>query len=359
MFRHKKSNKLLFELIQIALGTKEKLSSTPNVEGWNLLYSEAMKQSVVGVAFVGVQRLPKEQWPPQTLLFEWVAISEKIKLQNLLVNKRCVEISKIFHEADFKSCILKGQGNGRLYSDSLSRTPGDIDIWVMPKNAQNDNRKSIDSFIHSKYPNEMGGRMHIQFPVFEDVPVEVHYIPRYMFSPWHNKRMQAFFIECADEQFNNKVCLEGAGGFCSVPTADFNLVQQLSHMMSHFMGEGIGLRQFVDYYYVLKNITEKKNEKIMLLKDMGLLKFARGVMWIERELLGLEDKYLITEPSEKIGRLILKKMNDGGNFGKFSKLNHIRHKNMAWRIIGGVCQSFVPLCYFPSEVIWKIIRKIY
>lgn len=36
--------------------------------------------------------------------------------------------------------------------------------------------------------------------------------------------------------------LEGADGTCAVPTVEFNLVQQLSHMMSHVMGEGIGLK---------------------------------------------------------------------------------------------------------------------
>jgi hypothetical protein len=34
---------------------------------------------------------------------------------------------------DFDACVLKGQGNALLYPDPLSRTPGDIDIYVHPK----------------------------------------------------------------------------------------------------------------------------------------------------------------------------------------------------------------------------------
>ena len=52
---------MLFELIQIALGKRESLSHIPTQEEWNRLYAEAQKQSVVGIAFEGVQELPKEQ----------------------------------------------------------------------------------------------------------------------------------------------------------------------------------------------------------------------------------------------------------------------------------------------------------
>lgn len=52
---------MFFELIQVALGNKEKLSSTPSVKDWNALFLESKKQSVVGIAFEGLQKLPQEQ----------------------------------------------------------------------------------------------------------------------------------------------------------------------------------------------------------------------------------------------------------------------------------------------------------
>ena len=36
-----------------------------------------------------------------------------------------------------------------------------------------------------------------------------------------------------------------------IPTVEFNIIFQLTHIYSHLMNEGIGLRQLVDYYYVL------------------------------------------------------------------------------------------------------------
>ena len=216
--------------------------------------------------------------------------------------------------------------------------------------------------------------MHIEFPVFKDVAVEVHYIPSYMYSPKYDRRLQVFFREKSEEQFNNLITLEGAEGTCAVPTTEFNLVQQLSHMMNHFIGEGIGLRQFIDYYYVLKNLTSgpipadaptrslsprgEESDYQLLLKQMGLLKFAQGVMWIEKELLGLEEKYLIVEPSEKIGRAIQQTIEVGGNFGHHSSVNAYRHQSTFGRVVGGAKQSLRAMRYFAIEATWKLIKKL-
>ena len=203
---------------------------------------------MTGVAFQILDGLSKQrQKPPLDLLCQWIGGDGQIKQQNLKVNQRCVEITWMFAEAGFKVCILKGQGNARMYPNPLARTAGDIDAWVsgLTDNTDDSLRERVDRFVHSRFPEIKGGRMHIEFPVFDDVTVEVHYIPRYMCAPWHDKRLQAFFMEKAEEQFRNQVALEGVEGMCAVPTVAFNLIQQLSHMMSHFMGEGIGLKQFI------------------------------------------------------------------------------------------------------------------
>lgn len=351
---------IFYELIQVALGNRTVLSRTPSEAEWHDFYKMCHKQSVTGVAFDALDDLNEQrQKPPLDLLYQWIGDAEQIKQQNLKVNQRCVEITRMFAEAGFKSCILKGQGNARMYPNPLARTSGDIDVWVsvLTNNTDDSLRERLDRVVHSKFPEIKGGRMHIEFPVFDDVIVEVHYIPRCMYAPWHNKRLQTFFMEKAEEQFRNQVVLEGVEGVCAVPTVAFNLIQQLSHMMSHFMGEGIGLRQFIDYYYVLKAHTENI-EITDILKACGLLKFAQGVMWVEKNLLGLEDKYLIVEPSERIGRAIQRTIEEGGNFGHHSSLNRLRHQSHIGRAVGGMQQSLRAMRYFPTEATWKLIRKV-
>lgn len=362
---------LFYELIQVALSNRAVLSRTPSETEWHALYETCRKQSVTGVAFQALDGLSKQrQKPPLDVLYQWIEDAELIKQQNLKVNQRCVEITRTFAEAGFKSCILKGQGNAKMYPNPLARTAGDIDVWVsgLTDNTDDSLRERVDGFVHSKFSEIKGGRMHIEFPVFDDVAVEVHYIPRYMYAPKHDRRLQAFFREKAEKQFRNQVTLEGVEGMCAVPTVAFNLIQQLSHMMSHFMGEGIGLRQFIDYYYVLRQfrVLAEESEQVraeglelrVRLREMGLLKFTQGVMWIEKELLGLEDKYLIVEPSERIGRAIQRTIEEGGNFGHHSSLNRLRHQSHIGRAVGGMQQSLRAMRYFPTEATWKLIRKV-
>lgn len=355
---------LFYELIQVALGNKDVLSKTPSAAEWSGLYQNCQEQTVAGVAFTALEHLSRQgQKPPLDILYQWLGYSEQIKRQNVIVNKRCIEITRLFADAGFRTCILKGQGNARLYSNPLLRISGDIDIWVDDGRCnKEDLRKKVDEFVHSRFPDLKGGRMHIEYPVFNDVAVEVHYIPRYMFTPWHDKRIQEFFMNHADEQFGNLVKLEGTNGHCAVPTAEFNLIQQLSHLMSHALGEGIGLRQFIDYYYVLKAYAEEGQTETTditeVLKKCGLLKFAQGVMWVEKELLGLDDKFLIVKPSKKIGTYLKQTIEEGGNFGHHSSVNMYRHQSAIGRFVGGAKQSLRAMRYFPIEATWKLIGKI-
>lgn len=358
---------LFYELIQVALGEKERLSRMPSDNEWMHLYEEAERQLVTSVAFDALEVLNRQGLkPPFDLLCDWIGYAEQIKVQNLLVNKRSVEVSQIFSEAGFSTCILKGQGNARLYPNPLARVPGDIDLWVVEcedgtEFTDKTFREKVDKFVHKSFSNVKSGRMHIDYPIFNDVKVEAHYFPRYMFAPWHNKRLQAFFKKHAKEQINNVVSLAGAEGVCAVATTEFNVMHQMAHMMSHTVGEGVGLRQFVDYYYVLKSIKMSKpiiNDWATEFRQVGLYEFAQGVMWIEKNLLGIDDTYLIVEPSERVGRFIQKIIERGGNFGHYDKLNTCRRRSCWGRIYGGAYQSLRALRYFPTEVMWKIIGRV-
>lgn len=344
---------LFFELIQVALGKRERLSHNLTVEEWGSLYKDSLKQSVAGVAFEGVQKLPKEQWPLQALLFEWIGLCEQIKNQNLKANRKSAEVTKMFADAEFRSCILKGQGNALMYLNPLSRMSGDIDIWV------DGTREEINEFVRGRCPEAFEQEHHIEFPVFKDVEVEVHYTPGTLLSPGCNRCFQQWCEEQKEVLMLNEIDLpEGVGKIC-VPTTEFNLVFQMAHIMIHFFIEGIGLRHFIDYYYVLRQINLNDNLNFeRLFEKFGLLRFARGVMWIEKECLGLEDEYLIVEPDEKRGRVILKEMLEGGNFGHYDKRYKGRNKGYIARGFTDGYRLLKLATAFPSESMWKLYRKV-
>ena len=56
----------------------------------------------------------------------------------------------------------------------------------------------------------------------------------------------------------------GEQGEIAIPTVEFNLIFQLTHIYAHLMNEGIGLRQLLDYYYVLCDFYKvyQKSSKI-------------------------------------------------------------------------------------------------
>lgn len=346
---------LFFELLRIALGTTDVLSRTPSPEEWSDIFAMSQKQAVAGVMLSGVERLPVEQRPPQALLLQWIGVVERVKAQNIMLNRRSAEVTLLFADAGFRSCILKGQGNARMYPDPLIRRPGDIDIWV------DGSREDIKRFVTTRCPEARDENLHIEFPYFKDAVVEVHYMPRYSSIPRYNKRLQAWFEERSNAQFTNQVTLPGDdGNKVCVPTTEFNIVHQMSHIMGHFFVEGIGLRQFIDYYYILKRLGEECGTTNYedLFKHLGLLKFARGVMWIEQECLGLKKECLLVEPDECVGKVIHKEMMAGGNFGHYDE----RYTARKWGLLArGVTDSYRLLtlvAYFPQESLWKIVRKV-
>lgn len=87
---------IYFRFIQFSLGVyegKEFLDGSA-LKGfdWNAFYEFAKKQTLVGVVFEGIQKLPKEVAPPLDLLMRWFGISQKIKLRNEVMNRATVAI---------------------------------------------------------------------------------------------------------------------------------------------------------------------------------------------------------------------------------------------------------------------------
>ena len=105
---------LFFQLLQITLGTREKLDIAPTPSDWLQIFAMAKKQSLTGVCFSGVERLPKEQSPGEDLIMEWMGEAVKIQRSNQKLNEVCQELSTNFGNKGFTTCILKGQSN-RIY----------------------------------------------------------------------------------------------------------------------------------------------------------------------------------------------------------------------------------------------------
>ncbi len=260
-----------FELIQISLGNKNGFEQPPSESEWGMLFQLSCKHSLAGILFDGFKKTQtKVEGKTQKLFFEWYAM----QLQTIAANKhqceRAKELSVLLTNDGYRNCVLKGQGTALYYDSPELRQCGDIDIWV------EGDRDDILYYVRNhgyKIPHIDIKHSDIEF--FDDVPVEVHFLPSWMYNPATNKRLQQFFDEQAEKQFEN---YDVKAGFTHT-TIEFDLVFSIVHIYRHIFSEGIGLRQLMDYYYILAHSTIKQRAHAFdVLRSLNMGGFVGGIM---------------------------------------------------------------------------------
>ena len=340
------------EFLRYAIDNKKAVPESVKDIDWHGLFEFSKKQAIIGVVFDAIQRL-NIKWDGQDrgLMMKWFAASENIRIKNEKVNRQCVKLTERLMAEGFPCCILKGQGNAMMYPNPMSRTSGDIDAWLYGT------REDIYNYVRRIVPKSFTQDKHIEFPVFKDTVVEIHYAPTSFSNLFYQKRLNRYIQSIRDRQFEHKIELMG-NETISIPTDDFNRIFQLCHIKSHFFVEGIGLRQLIDYYYLLKKSCGNEDE-VYWLKHLGLYKFATGVMWIEKHILGLEDKYLLVQPDENIGKVIYEDVMIAGNFGHHDDRYKDKRSNLLMRGAIDSWRLLTMIKTFPGDVLWKLIQKVY
>ncbi|MFA4045652.1 hypothetical protein HPS54_09410 [Prevotella sp. PCHR] len=323
---------------------------------WRILHRMAVEQALVGVLFRGIKKLPDDMLPDRELVLRWYAESESIARQNKKVNEAAVAVSDMFMKDGFRSCILKGLGNAILYPDPYMRTPGDIDIWLEGSDME------IIDYLHSRKVKGKCYYHHAEVPDFRGIPVEVHYRPSFQFNMFHNMRIQRFFRKTADIQFSNRVELPEGAGQVYVPTPFFNLIFQMSHIANHFFHEGIGLRQLMDYFFLLRqNISaDDRAEFARLFKRFGMYNFASAVMYVLQEVFGLKENLLIVPADARRGRLLLNEILAAGNFGHYDcRVWHNANSGQFRKNIQRLYRNMRFMLYYPSECLCEPFFRLY
>ena len=423
-----KQHQIFFDFLRFSIGPKSEIPSSLKEADWKALYRIAQKQCLVGILFDGIKKLPAEHvGMEKELLLQWMAESQMLEKANVRLNDAAIQVSEWFRKKGFRTCILKGQGNALMYPNPYSRTPGDIDIWVEGGD------KRVISFVSSISPHEKACYHHIEFPSYKGVEVEVHYRPSFLLCFWHNRKLQKYYERVKEEQFSHRMML-GEQGEIAIPTVEFNLIFQLTHIYSHLMNEGIGLRQLVDYYYVLcdfykvyQSFSKTHPSSLTLkggstafpkplspqgtgdvtapsrcseplrskdggpskvspdcagwdrlsiegdnsagsttavtssastaldvvqkeLKELGLWKFAGGIMYIMQEVFGMPASRLIVPPNEKYGKFVLYEVLEAGNFGRHDARNRFGRSQLGHNL-QRVYRDIRLVRYFPAEAL--------
>lgn len=347
---------LFFSLIRFSISADAPLPEGIGKDDWLDLYELAKRHALLGVLYRGIERLPHEVQPARDVAVPWFMASERIVGMNRKANVNAARLTERFTKDGMRCCVLKGQGNCTYYPDAFMRTPGDIDAWI-----EGDDR-GIIGYIRRIMPTAVAYYHHIDAPAFGGTPVEVHYRPSFQFNFIHNRRLQKWFRECAPEQFGNIVELADGAGRIAMPTLRFNRVFQMSHIANHVLHEGIGLRQLLDYYFLLKQgfTDEDRNEYRRLMRRFGMYKMSGAVMYVLREVFGMPDEWLIVEPHERCGRMLLEEIMKAGNFGHYDERIGERDRQSKLRMnILRLKRDVRMMSYFPSECLSEPFFRLY
>lgn len=346
---------LFFELLHVSLGIRICLSHTPSADEWDKLYSIAKKQTLIGVCFAGVQKLvAQQQKPPEILYFTWMGMTAAIQQRNEIVNRQCVELQASLSADGICSCILKGQGVGMQYAEHLRglRQSGDIDIWI---------EGGVEAAV--KLAERLGQKaevteQHVHLDYFPETEVEAHFIPSMLRNPFANRRLQRWFEEQKPIQFEhwNEVRL-------CVPTTSFNLVYLLIHIYRHLFGEGVGLRQVMDYYFVLQagdlEGTNSKEKAFQTIKRLGLGNFAGALMFVMREIFGLKRERMLCNPNERHGKFLLNEIIIAGNMGHHDeRLKDLHGRTRLLRFYKITKHNMRLIGYYPIETLWAPFTRV-
>ena len=441
-----KQHLIFFDFLRFCIGSDSEIPSSLKEADWKELYAIAKKQCIVGVLFDGIKKLPAEhvEIMEKELLLRWMAESQMLEKANVRLNDAAIQVTEWFRKKGFRTCILKGQGNALMYPNPYSRTPGDIDIWVEGGD------KRVISFVRSILPHEKACYHHIEFPSYKGVEVEVHYRPSFLLCFWHNRKLRKYYERVKEEQFSHRVMF-GEQGEIAIPTAEFNIIFQLTHIYSHLMNEGIGLKQLVDYYFVIcdfyKVYQNFSNPSVSLskgsstfspspsssgsgdvtapsrcseplrskdggpskvspncagwdrrdaigdmtsataststdtsataarssfaanssaaidrvqkeLKELGVWKFAGGIMYIMQVVFGMPASQLIVPPNEKYGKFVLNEVLEAGNFGKHDERNRFGKSKLGHNL-QRVYRDIRLMRYFPAEALSEPIFRVW
>ena len=396
------STDLIFSILRVALGNERQLPLILSNNEWKEVLSLLQRHALLGIGFVAIQKLPREQWPPANVTLTLTAYATQIKAKNVELNEECHEVLKRINHDGIEAVVIKGQSNWEHYPEGLReyRCAGYIDLWTK---LTNDSGIPIavqqgDSVGYEYYKGVRGiieyARLqcrlrgdksqfkplyyHVEYHTDKGTEVEMHYRPSFLCSPIRNMRMQRWFKEQFDVCLKNKCQL----GF-PVLTSSVNVIYQLVHLYRHVFEGGVGLRQLMDYYFALrvwhndamecKDLQSQgmwseglgtpvmsKEEVMSVLRSFGMKKFASAVMYVLHEVFAIPTNYYICEPNEKEGRKLLEEIMKGGNFGQYDERGKefknggmIKHGLWKLKRVMRLVRSY------PEEALWEPVFRVW
>jgi hypothetical protein len=158
--------------------------------------------------------------------------------------------------------------------------------------------KGIDVYVFG-YKNQ------IDLNQWADINVRIFPELRAGKSRQRNNRLDKWVLQ------NNDLMFRKAGELV-VPSHSATILIQLTHLYDLFINKRLLMRNLMDLFFVIRYaqgdsriFQYPQNTLEGVVKDLGLTRFTRGIMWLLKEVLALDPKLLPLEPLEEEGQFLL------------------------------------------------------
>lgn len=225
-------------LVRVGIG-KANAITLSDVD-WRAIQTIAEQQGLYAIVLDGIEKLPESIRPKQDILLEWIGeVIQGYEYRYDAYKKAIAEMAGFYNRHDFKMMVLKGYACSLDWPKPEHRPCGDIDTWNFGK------QKEADAVLSKEKGIEIDNS-HRHHTVFDwnGYMVENHYDMLTVDANKTNMLLESILKECAMDD-SNYVKIGGEKVF--LPSANFNALYLLRHMLMHFVGTNINLRQLIDW----------------------------------------------------------------------------------------------------------------
>ena len=366
--RQKGLRNTFFTLLKAGLWEKSiQLLSSGKID-FEEVFQLAEEQSVVGLISAGIEHVLDGR-PAKKDILQFIGRAVMLEQRNQAMNDFIGALMERMSEAGIRSVLVKGQGIARCYARPLWRSCGDVDLLLDAKNY--DRAKAFLIPLATSLDEENKQRKHLGMTIDQWV-VELH-------GTLHTRQLMR--LNGVLDEVQREVFEEGRVRIWKndavdvmLPAVDEDVFFVFSHIIQHYFGGGIGLRQICDLCRLLWTYRDSIDVSLLesRLRKAGMLTEWYSFAALSVEWLGMPVEAMpLYDLSKKWSRKAVRIMDfilETGNFGH-NRDNSFRQKSFiirsavsTWRY---TCDTLRHLFVFPLDslkvwgrMVWNGVRGV-
>lgn len=352
MKRKDGNREAFFALLRAGLWEREVQLLSYGVTDFAEVLRMSKEQTVTGLVAAGIEHV-SDMKPVKKQILPFIGRTIKLERRNQAMNRFIGETVEKMREAGIFSVLVKGQGVAQCYEKPLWRTCGDVDLLMDAENYL----KARDFLLPlaDSLDEEETERMHLGMTIKPWV-VELH-------GTLHLRQMPR--VNPVIDELQNEILYKGKtrvwdceGTNVYLPAPDEDVVYVFAHVIQHYFGGGIGLRQICDWCRLLWTFRESLDYGLLesRIRKAGLMTewkvfAALAVDWLDMPA-GNMPFYSDSERWSWKARHVMAYILDTGNLGHnrsdaFRKKSFlVRSAVMLWRYS---CDTVNHFAVFPMD----------